>query len=308
MKRLPRIIYAILLLSVTSLGWATCPEGQEENDRTGECEPIKGSAKAKKSLSSGSGWNFRPSLPRGLKKYSHQLVSAPNHPVRYGKKSERFEVRPGDCTKSRWYPKGWNDCKTDRERSELEQIKHKNCSVPYCGPWQRQGDEYWYRWSLYIPEGHQNIFRTKLAYGQFHQFRIKPMGGCPPAFMFQEYGGGYWLNIQPTILGYDDNYRLLEVDKFVGKWNDIVVHARWSGGNDGWFSVWVNGDPKVDYHGKTMACQGVASSNIDVYFKYGVYRSFMSRSSKSKTVTTIAYYDGVVRSKSRDGMFDPLPE
>ena len=104
------------------------------------------------------------------------------------------------------------------------------------------------------------------------------------------------------------NYKLLEVDEFVGKWNDIVVHARWSGGNDGRFSVWVNGAQKVDYQGKTMACQGVASSNIDVYFKYGVYRSFMSRSVKSKTVTTTAYFDGVVRSITKEVMFDPLSE
>ncbi len=46
MKRFPRIICAILLVSVTSLGWATCPERQEENDRTGECIRASGSSTA----------------------------------------------------------------------------------------------------------------------------------------------------------------------------------------------------------------------------------------------------------------------
>ena len=119
--------------------------------------------------------------------------------------------------------------------------------------------------------------------------------------MFQEYGGGYWLNIQPSIKGYDDNRKLLEANKFVGKWNDIVVHARWTKKKDGWFKVWVNGKKKTSYYGKTMKCK-------EVYFKYGVYRSYLSRSSKSKTVTTIAYFDGVVRSKSKKGMFDLLLE
>ena len=192
-------------------------------------------------------------------------------------------MRPGDCGRD----KGgrWDDCKNDRERSELTQR----------GYTQKGGDEYWYRWSIYIPDSHQNLYGTKLAYGQFHQKR------CPPVFMFQEYGGGYWLNIQPPIKGYDDNRRLLEAKEFIGKWNDIVVHARWTGKNDGWFKVWVNGEEKTSYNGKTMSCK-------EVYFKYGVYRSFVSRSQLSKTVTTIAYYDGVVRSKSKEGMFDALFE
>ncbi len=131
----------------------------------GECGAVVGSESSVSSgsLSSGSGWNFRRSLPTGAKRRTYRLVSAPDYPVRYGKKSERFEVRPGDCTSSKWKG-GWNDCKKDRERSELEQIKSESCPVPYCAPWQRQGDEYWYRWSIYIPEGHQNIFHTKLAY------------------------------------------------------------------------------------------------------------------------------------------------
>ena len=58
----------------------------------------------------------------------------------------------------------------------------------------------------------------------------------------------------------------------------------------------------LDYVGKTIAC-------TKVYFKYGVYRSFISRREDlTKTVTTTVYYDGVVRSKSKEGMFDPLPE
>ena len=46
------------------------------------------------------------------------------------------------------------------------------------------------------------------------------------------------------------------------------------------------------YEGKTMNCK-------EVYFKYGVYRAAVSENPDSKTVTTIAYYDGVVRSKTK---------
>ncbi|MDP7489592.1 MAG: heparin lyase I family protein [Arenicellales bacterium] len=279
------VVLSILFISPVMTWAGSCPEGQKENDRTGECVPIKGAAKTKKSLSSGSGWRFKRSLPIGAKKHGYQVVSAPEHPVRYGKKSERFEVRPGDCSRSKGG--SWDDCKEDRERSELIQVGYR----------QKEGDEYWYRWSIILPSTHRNIYRTKLAYAQFHQL------GCPPVFMFQEYSGGYWLNIQPAITGHvDHNRKLLEAKDFIGKWNDIVVHARWTRKNDGWFRVWVNGEEKISYDGKTKVCK-------DVYFKYGVYRSFVSRNRElSKTVTTIAYYDGVVRSKSKEGMFDPLPE
>ena len=43
-------------------------------------------------------------------KHAFELVSSP-HPVRYGKKSERFEVRDGDC--------GGSDCTNPRYRSEI---------------------------------------------------------------------------------------------------------------------------------------------------------------------------------------------
>ena len=265
---------------MSGLVWTSCPEGQEEDDRASECKP---SSKVMKSLSSGSGWGFSRSLPLGAKKHGYQVVSAPDHPVRYGQYSEKFEVRPGDCSKGMG---GHDDCKTDRERSELIQR----------GYTQRGGDEFWYRWSVYLPPTHQNIYRAKVAYAQFHQEE------CLPVVMFQEYSGGYWLNIQPSInKGLDDDRKLLEPKEFIGKWNDIVVHARWTKHSDGWFKVWVNGEEKTSYYGKTMSCK-------EVYFKYGIYRSFVSLNSKSKTVTTIAYYDGVVRSKSKEGMFDPLPE
>ena len=136
-----------------------------------------------------------------------------------------------------------------------------------------------------------------MCYGQFHQ------EDCQPVFMFNEHGGGYRLSIDQQLIGYGEKtIRLLSAQDFVGRWNDIVVHAHWTKKDNGWMKVWVNGEEKVDYVGKTIAC-------TKVYFKYGVYRSFISRREDlTKTVTTTVYYDGVVRSKSKEGMFDPLPE
>ena len=95
--------------------------------------------------------------------------------------------------------------------------------------------------------------------------------------------------------------QIREAKEFIGKWNDIVVHARRTKHSNGWFKVWVNGRQSSSYERKTMTCK-------EDLFKYGNYQSFISRSSKSESVTTIAYYDGVVRSKSKEGMFDALFE
>ena len=40
MKRIPLVLFAFLLL--TNVSWGSCPSGQEENDRTGHCEPVQG--------------------------------------------------------------------------------------------------------------------------------------------------------------------------------------------------------------------------------------------------------------------------
>ena len=124
----------------------------------------------------GAGWEFKRSLPVGSKTYGYGRVSAP-HPVRWGKTSERFEVRPGDCGRSRSGRS--DDCTRDRERSELIQV----------GELQRAGSEYWYGWSLYVPGDFETIYPVKVYFGQFHQKKAKP------AFMFTNADGGYWLDV-----------------------------------------------------------------------------------------------------------------
>ena len=57
------------------------------------------------------------------KKYSLTLANSKDgHPTRSGKKSYRFEVRLGDCGKD----SGHDDCKKDRQRTELQFKKTSN--------------------------------------------------------------------------------------------------------------------------------------------------------------------------------------
>ena len=187
---------------------------------------------------------------------------------------EKFEVRPGDC----YWNKGWNDCKKDRERSELSEQK-KTTPV---------GSEAWYGWSIYFPADYPNVFPTKVALGQFHQAYSHPV------WMFQNGPGGYHLD--DHISGTKKQYSLISEADLRGRWHTIEVYARWEKDNSGAFQVWVNGEQKVDYRGPTM------DADI-VYFKYGVYRSFLSRYKKAQKVNALppqtVYYSNVKRGKNR---------
>ncbi|MCW4630717.1 MULTISPECIES: polysaccharide lyase [Marinomonas] len=187
---------------------------------------------------------------------------------------EKFEVHPGDC----YWNKGWNDCEQDRERSELSEQKKTTPA----------GSDAWYGWSIYFPEDFPNVYPTKTALGQFHQANSHPI------WMFQNGRGGYHLD--DHISGTKKNYELINEADLRGRWHKIEVHARWEKDDSGVFQVWVNGEQKVDYQGPTM------DADI-VYFKYGVYRSFLSRYKQARQLNAvppqIVYYSNVKRGKNR---------
>ncbi|WP_413282598.1 heparin lyase I family protein [Vibrio sp. MA40-2] len=203
---------------------------------------------------------------------------------------EYFEVRDGDCSSN----SGWSDCANDRERSELSQKTNR----------QSNGDEYWYAWELYLPEDYPNVYPTKVALGQFHQVNGKPV------FMFQNQSppfndtwnpaikGGYHLDRQvngETVTMWE----LLTEEELRGKWHRIELHVKWSKSSDGFFKVWVNGEQKVRFNGQTLF-------KDTAYFKYGVYRSFLTRYKGVKKTdvmpTQRAYYRYVKRGSTRESI------
>ena len=214
------------------------------------------------------------------KDYGMQIVNkADGHPVRLGQESVRFEVQPGDCGADK--DGEWSDCKGDRERHELSGKKMKN------------GSTWWYAWSIYFPEDHINIYPTSVAYGQFHQT------GSFPLFMFKERENGYWLAKSTNNDMTDESRKILDDKDMKGKWNDILVNAKWSHKKDGFFKLWANGKLVYEHQGRTK------SKGTKVYFKFGLYRSFMSNwlnsekniNNSSGAPAQIVYYDEIRKAK-----------
>lgn len=227
------------------------------------------------SVDRGSFGQFKRSL--NTTDYGYSIIEDPTGSAPT-KMVERFEVRPGDCGSD----SGWSDCKKDRERSELSQTNQVKSL----------GTSKWYGWSIYIPDDYVNIYPTKVALGQFHQ------KSGPVIWMFQNDKGGYHLDDQMRYR----YYKLIDEKDLRGKWHRIAVHAKWSKGEDGFFKVWVNGEQKVDYIGSTMTV-------TSTYFKYGVYRSYMTRYRGANGVEDVpaqtVLFANVRRSDSREGLTAP---
>ena len=195
-----------------------------------------------------------------------------NHPVRFGKQSLRFEVRNGDG----W---GW-DARNDRERSEL-----LICCV--------NKKTTWTAWSLYLPNDYEKIFPAKTMLAQFHNDADNP-----PAFAFDNQserhvneGGGFWIAVDEYINKKFLLKKLLDHSETLGRWNDILVNAKWTHKENGFFKIWING--KLAFHHKGMTQE--KGENIE--FHVGIYRSFLSRT-PGPDKTQIAYYDEIRHAKT----------
>ena len=221
-------------------------------------------------------WRVTPSAmlksKPGPGKHVLQIVKkSDGHPVRLGKESIRIEVRNGDA----W---GW-DVKNDRERVEL---------IICCA-----SKTTWNAWSIYYPNDFNVIFPAKAAMGQFHND-----GDNPPQFMFQNQGsprgkegGGYWIETDESIGGDNIPIKLLDKNEVLGTWNDILVNAKWTHNEDGFFKVWINGKLLYYYKGMTQ----IKGDRIEHHL--GIYRSYLSRRPGPEP-TQIVYYDEMRYAKS----------
>ncbi len=192
-------------------------------------------------------------------RHQFSMVTAP-HPVRYGRRSERYELRQGDC--------GHDDCGNHRLRSELALRANKVRA--------RFNKDIWYGWSFYnqsIPSFSSN----EIIWPTFGQWK---MGGptfsiisliqqnrgnrnwrrCSARFCAKNLAdpnGDVYLNMEDIakVVPKDASTnwlnvcRLFSMSENRGKWVDIVINTNFSTGGDGYVFVWINGQKRCEYHG-----------------------------------------------------------
>ena len=258
------MIFIFSSLPASSSCFQDCDDKIEKNHPIGICAK-ENSKKFKLTKDVGFGNTYEKSLWYDFKPYGVCIVDKNDgHPTRLGQQSLRFELRDGDCG----YGSSWSDCESDRGRHELSGKKHKN------------GSEHWYFWSIYLPDDYQSIFPAITLLGQFHQddgepvFTLDNDGG---GYTYEQWLGDIFINSSP----------LLEPIEMLGRWNDVVINAKWTDKDDGFLRIWINGKLAYDYTGTTT------EKGLKAYHKFGIYDSYLSRYTSGKIPTRVVYYDEV---------------
>ena len=226
-----------------------------------------------------SGWEFGLKHSNGFMSHGCQIVSSDDgYPTRDGKYSLRFEVRDGDCNSN----EGWNDCETDRSRHELTQVDTQRKGQDF----QYEGDEYWYKWSVLMPDKPIKQGEAISFIGQFNSDNAA-------RFYMEDFskGVGYRFN--------DVDYNILEQNVLIKNehvrsvWTDIEIHALWASTDDGFIKIYVNEELTRTVKGPNM--EGANR----VWFDFGIYNAFLSRCDCKKMPTQVVYFDEIRRGESR---------
>ncbi len=197
------------------------------------------------------------------KPHGYQIVRAP---VRAGRRAQRFEVRPGDCGEDSY----WSDCDNDRERSEIEVRKR----------W-KHGTRQWMGFSVWLPPDFRTSPRVRTTVGQIHQWggptgSAEGLKSFPPLIQLEMQGDSYTAQyhiLTGSATDVRDDRKILhlaDIDAMKGRWTDIMIHLDTANGND-LLEVYVNGERKAAMSGFINFIPS------EYYFKYGIYRSFVSK-------------------------------
>lgn len=207
--------------------------------------------------------------------------------ARAGRYSQRFEVRAGDCAAEG----GWSDCRNDRERSEIRLVER----WPY-------GANRWFGYSVYLPADFQTSQEVRTTVGQIHQ-RGGPSGKAlglpsfPPLMQMEMRGDSFYMGVHllsgdaGSVKNSVSELPVAKISQMRGRWTDIQIHFDTSGKRQ-LLEVFANGEKKGEIR------DWINFRPKDYYFKYGIYRSFVSRHGAAMP-TQILYIDEVKTGSSR---------
>ena len=215
--------------------------------------------------------------------------------ARRGKYYQKFELRDGDCFQD---GTKWDDCKNNRERVEF-------ASEPKLKPIGIQCFAY----SIKLHKDFIDVHPTNTDLGQVHQIggptgTAGGLASFPPLIQLGAKDGRFyfgWHELTGSATNVVDNKRLYflsSLDDMKEKWTDISFCLNFK---DKRMDVWINGLKKHE-----ILKSPINFIPKEIYFKYGIYRSFISRfkdrqkirKKEEKMPTQIVYYDEIRRGNS----------
>ena len=222
-------------------------------------------------------------------------------PVRRGTRSERFELREGDC--------GGSDCGAQRARAEI--IENPQAAEA------RLNRDIWYGMGFY--NGSINAVTADTALGTTI-LQWKQEGELPPIFRFVQVapnprgwagcssgvctpGGAaqhdvvVQLDAMAQAAGWGPAQnggricRLFSMAEAQGRWTDIVINTNFGTDAYGYLRVWVDGALRCDYRGQLVP----PGSTLPPTNRRGIFNSYTARWAErfgaTPKPTLIAYFD-----------------
>jgi hypothetical protein len=212
--------------------------------------------------------------------------------ARAGKYYQRFELRDGDCFGDD--DGGWSDCDTDRERVEFSTRPRQPITKNQC-----------YGYSLMLSKDFIDIHPTSTTLGQVHQHGgptglAEGLASFPPLIQIDaRYGYLFfnWHELSGSATNVKDEsryHKLKPLKDMKGVWTDISFCLDFKNNR---IDAWVDGIKKVEILKSPIFFKPEA-----IYFKHGIYRSFISKYKKLNNVkkmpTQIVFYDEIRRGNS----------
>ena len=216
-----------------------------------------------------------------------QIVSSEDgHPVRDGKLSLRFEVRPGEC----WGSFDKKDLANDNQpNNDCERTNGKSERAEMGTKKFYKGNK-WYAWSIFIPEGQERFEPSSLKLSQFDH---NDGSGYMQLANWEHNDGKY------KFVNAVNDWEKSKSVEVIGKWTDIVVNANWSHKDNGFYKIWADSKKIYDFQGPTLYAK-----HLKAGFKIGVYRSWLDHiwAEGRDGGITVVYYDGIKFGKSEKSL------
>ena len=133
--------------------------------------------------------------------------------------------------------------------------------------------DYWYGLSIFVPEEFAAPVKSNAVLFQWHT----QQGGPSPVLSIRVQGGEWLINGNAT----EKRRTLARLPLVKGRWTDWAVHARWSAGKKGFWTVWKDGVEVV--------------SERDIVTQYpealGPYAKFGQYHSVGEAPQNVVYFD-----------------
>ena len=255
---------------------------------------------------------YAEKAPRGyehlMSPHKHAFsYSRPGEPVRRGQRSERFELRNGDCRGS--------DCKNDRLRSEIREPKRKSSA--------RINKDVWYGWSFLVAKSPNNPGRDGRLYPFFGQWKTGPDNSPTISFTQSDHGsrdvvfvslGDMSRHGNGSVAGHKHGNvckGIFSIASAKRGWIDIVMNTNFATNSAGYLRVWVNGQLKCNYKGQIVAnkpSSGYSGPNHRRGIYVGNTKRWKTKYGNAPVPTWIVFYDEFLVGRSREEVDTRLRE